>query len=63
QQISLRYKNDQNQKGGRMLKKLREKSQNAITKFLGRPALAHLTVRTTSDWQNNTDFLMENGLL
>ena len=50
-------------KGGRMLKKLREKSQNAITKFLGRPALAHLTVRTTSDWQNNTDFLKENGLL
>ena len=50
-------------KGGRMLKILREKSQNAITKFLGRPAMIHLTVKTTADWQNNMDFLKENGLL
>ena len=50
-------------KGGRMLKKLREKSEKAISKFLDRPVMIHLSVKTTADWQNNTDFLKENGLL
>ena len=50
-------------KGGKMLKVLREKSVRAITRFLGRPVNVHLFVKVTPDWQNNTEFLKENGLL
>lgn len=50
-------------KGAKMLKQLRENSEKAIIKFLGRPVMLHLHVKTTENWQNNTDFLKENGLL
>lgn len=50
-------------KGGRMLKQLRENSEKAISKFLDRPAMLHLYVKVTENWQNNSEFLKENGLL
>lgn len=50
-------------KGGRMLKILRERSEKAISKFLDRPAKVHLYIKVSPDWQNNTNFLKEAGLL
>lgn len=50
-------------KGARALKQLREKSEKAIEKFLGRKVMLHLHVKVTENWQNNKEFLKENGLL
>ena len=49
-------------KGGRMIKKLREGSEKALTSFLGRPVKVELRVKVTPDWQNDPDFLREIGL-
>ena len=50
-------------KGAKMLKQLRENSERAIAKFIDRPVMLHLHVKVTENWQNNTDFLKETGLL
>lgn len=48
-------------KGGRQIRALRESSQAALEKFLGRPVRLELTVKVTEDWQNNAGFLREIG--
>ncbi|HAF95344.1 MAG TPA: GTPase Era [Elusimicrobia bacterium] len=47
--------------GGRSIRRLREDSQKAIEKFLGRPARLELIIKVTRDWQNSVNFLKKTG--
>ena len=48
-------------RGGQSIRRLREDSQKAIEKFLGRPAKLELIIKVTKDWQNSINFLKKTG--
>ncbi|HAH31661.1 MAG TPA: GTPase Era [Elusimicrobia bacterium] len=48
-------------RGGQSIRRLREDSQKAIEKFLGRPARLELIIKITKDWQNSIRFLKKTG--
>ena len=49
-------------KAGRQIRILREKAQDALAGFLGRPVKLELQVKVSPDWQNDPGFLRNIGL-